>query len=431
MLTAARGDGRVLGLLLGGSRGKDPDWVTERSDYDVYLVVADDLVCQEYRARFPSEHGDPVELIVMTLEEFRGHALSGSETEFNAYTFAHVTPLLDRLDGEVARLAAVKATRDPGSAARLLDAYLNSYYRSAKNHRDGLAVEAHLDAVEAVASLLDFLFGAVGRVRPYNKWLIWELSNHPLPEPWSKNRLLGHLQAVLPAGDMPSQQDLFREVELFARERGYGPVLDGWQPDLGWLRGDERPHSADIGSGHMAVDQQLSEKLCRSIAFVDGHADLWAVFNDGALLGAVVYGLAESLRDARIAKVAGIEARGFVLGAAVAAKLGVGFVAIRKEHGLYPGAKLTAATGTDYQGRHHELRLQRAACGPGDRVALVDDWFETGSQALEASDLIERSGAEYAGASIIVDQLRPETRRALEPCHALVHAQDLRESRRS
>lgn len=240
MLAAAQGDGRVLGLLLGGSRGKDPGWVTEHSDYDVYLVVPDEVACREYRTRFPSAHGDLVEVFVMTLEEFRSHALPGSATEWNAYTFAHVTPLLDRMDGQVARLAAQKAMRDPGSASRLLDGYINSYYRSAKNHRDGLPLEAHLDAVEAIVSLIDFLFAAEGRVRPYNKWLAWELSNHPLPEPWSKDRLLTGVEAVLRAGDLSSQQELFRDVERFARERGYEAVIDGWQPDLAWLRGDER-----------------------------------------------------------------------------------------------------------------------------------------------------------------------------------------------
>ena len=139
--------------------------------------------------------------------------------------------------------------------------------------------------------------------------------------------------------------------------------------------------------------------------------------------------MARPLRDSGATKVAGIESRGFILGAAVAATLGMGFGAIRKKHGLYPGAKLTATTGSDYRGQRHELRLQLAACGPGDRVALVDDWFETGNQALAARDLIERCGAEYAGASIIVEQLTPECREALSPCQALVRAEDLKNTR--
>jgi len=74
-------------------------------------------------------------------------------------------------------------------------------------------------------------------------------------------------------------------------------------------------------------------------------------------------------------KVAGIEARGFILGAAVAARMGVGFVAIRKQSGLYPGPKLEKKAPADYRGNRTTLRLQRAAITPGDRILLVDDWF--------------------------------------------------------
>lgn len=236
VLEAARADERVVGLLLAGSRGKDPAYVTERSDYDVYVIVADDATRDEYGRSFPSAHGDPVEVIVATLESFRTHALPGSGSEWNAYTFAHLTPLIDRLDGEIGRLAEAKAQRDPDTAPPLLDAYINSYYRAAKNQRDGRHLEAQLDAAESIAWLLDFLFADCGRVRPYNKWLLWELRTHPLPEPWSEKRLVPTLTAVLQAGDLRAQQGLFRDVERFARSRGYGDVLDGWQPDLAWLR---------------------------------------------------------------------------------------------------------------------------------------------------------------------------------------------------
>jgi hypothetical protein len=240
VLEAARADARVLGLLLGGSRGKDPAYVTEHSDYDVYLIVADQTARDEYARRFPSSHGDPVEVILATLDSFRSHALPGSGSEWNAYTFAHVTPLIDRLDGEIACLTEEKARRDPATAAPpLLDAYINSLYRAAKNHRDGLLLEAHLDAAESIAWLVDFLFAACGRVRPYNKWLVWELRRHPLPEPWSGDRLVPAVAAVLRSGDLGAQQGLFRDVERFARALGYGDVVDGWEPDLDWLRGSE------------------------------------------------------------------------------------------------------------------------------------------------------------------------------------------------
>jgi adenine phosphoribosyltransferase len=155
-----------------------------------------------------------------------------------------------------------------------------------------------------------------------------------------------------------------------------------------------------------------------------GLGNMWPVFYDAALFGRVVTEMAAPFAGS-VDKIAGIEARGFLLGAAVAARLEVGFVAIRKSEGLYPGETLTALTASDYRGRQHMFRLQRAAISEGDRVGLVDDWFETGSQGLIARRLVEEAGATYAGASIIVDQLTDEGRSALAPCHALVAAREL------
>ena len=155
-----------------------------------------------------------------------------------------------------------------------------------------------------------------------------------------------------------------------------------------------------------------------------GLGNMWPVFYDSELFAQVVGAMAAPF-EARVDKIVGIESRGFVLGAAVAARLEVGFVAIRKSDGLYPGETVSADTAEDYRGRRHTFRLQRAALREGERVGLVDDWFETGSQGLIARALVEQAGGTYAGASIIVDQLPPERRRELEPCHALIAASEL------
>ena len=151
---------------------------------------------------------------------------------------------------------------------------------------------------------------------------------------------------------------------------------------------------------------------------------MWPVFYDSALFARVIDELASPF-EAAVDKIVGIESRGFVLGAAVASRLRVGFVAIRKADGLYPGETFTAFTANDYRGRRHTFRLQRAAVGGGERIGLVDDWFETGSQGMIARSLVEQAGATYVGASIIVNQLSAEMRDALGPCHALVEASEL------
>jgi adenine phosphoribosyltransferase len=157
----------------------------------------------------------------------------------------------------------------------------------------------------------------------------------------------------------------------------------------------------------------------------NGSSDIWRAFADRELFARAVAALAVPFRGERYTKIAGIEGRGFVLGGAMAAHTGAGFVAIRKEDGWLPGEVLERVTEPDWQGRTHALRLQRAALGTEDRVVLVDDWYETGAQALAARELIEATGATMVGMSIVVDDLSDEARERLGRLHALLRADAL------
>jgi adenine phosphoribosyltransferase len=79
-----------------------------------------------------------------------------------------------------------------------------------------------------------------------------------------------------------------------------------------------------------------------------------------------------------------------------------------------------AEAGTDYRGNRHRLRVQRAALDDRDRVLLVDDWIETGSQAAAAKQLVELCGAHLVGIATVVTELSPEAARGLAKLHALV-----------
>ena len=92
----------------------------------------------------------------------------------------------------------------------------------------------------------------------------------------------------------------------------------------------------------------LTHDLLSCFRWVDGHADLWPLFYEQDLFSRLVAALADPFREAQITKVAGIEARGFILGAAVAHELGAGFVGVRKMGGgLFPGVKLERRTPPD------------------------------------------------------------------------------------
>jgi adenine phosphoribosyltransferase len=160
------------------------------------------------------------------------------------------------------------------------------------------------------------------------------------------------------------------------------------------------------------------------INFVDGHADVWRLFDDAERLREIAEDLVDPFRgDAT--KVAGIESRGFIVGTAAALALGVGFVPIRKSNGLFPGPKVTAEAELDYRDNSHVLRMQRAALGNEDRVLLVDDWIETGSQARAAKQLVQGCGARLIGVATIVSELNSEMLSELGRVHALVTGEQL------
>ena len=235
LVERARADPDVLGLILTGSRGRGfrirPD-----SDWDVRLVVRDGATDV-----YSTPHGSPVEVVVLGRSAFELAGLPGSGSEWDRYSYVRCELVVDR-DGEIAELLRLKARLGEEEAHELaayaLDGYVNSYYRFARNEANGLPLEARLDAAESVPPLLTALFALERRVRPFNKFLGWELALEPLPGPrWSSEVLLPRIQRILGSGGLAEQQSLFRDVEELARSRGLGEVVDGWEPDVVWLRG--------------------------------------------------------------------------------------------------------------------------------------------------------------------------------------------------
>lgn len=98
--------------------------------------------------------------------------------------------------------------------------------------------------------------------------------------------------------------------------------------------------------------------------------------------------------------IAGIEARGFILGGAMAHQLSAGFVPIRKK-GKLPGETLEEDYALEYGSDTVELHVD--AIEPGEKVLLVDDLLATGGTAAAAIRLLERAGAEVVACSFVID----------------------------
>lgn len=162
--------------------------------------------------------------------------------------------------------------------------------------------------------------------------------------------------------------------------------------------------------------------LLRRFAWIDGHADIWPIFRDPTAFEAVISALVEPFHG-QVTAVCGIESRGFLLGGAAALRLGVGFIPVRKATGVFPGEKIVRDAAPDYRGTRHTLRIQRTSLNPGDRVLLVDDWIETGSQALAVRELLAAGGAHLVACAVIVDQMGAHA--TLDTVHALVSSDEL------
>ena len=237
LLERARADGSVVGVVAFGSRAA-ARFVTAESDVDCFVIVDGPEAAAH---RWATNHGDPVEVWPITLDAFRGHALPGSGQEWNRPAFIRARVDLDRLAGEIGRIVDRKRRLDAEEARTIaleaLGAAINSIYRARRNLEAGRELEGRLDAGEAIGPFLTALFAFEGRVRPFNKWLRQDLAEDPLGTVSAARvvEVTDRLSRTPTASDLAAA---FAILEEAARSRGHDGAIDGWEPDVAWLRGD-------------------------------------------------------------------------------------------------------------------------------------------------------------------------------------------------
>jgi adenine phosphoribosyltransferase len=149
--------------------------------------------------------------------------------------------------------------------------------------------------------------------------------------------------------------------------------------------------------------------------------DITTMLGDAKAFRRAVDALVQPYAGTKIDKVAGMEARGFILGGAVAHQLSAGFVPIRKK-GKLPHDIVRIAYSLEYG--VDEMEMHRDAVNPGERVVLVDDLIATGGTAVGATKLLRQIGAEVVAACFVIDLPDLGGRRKLEeldvPVHTLV-----------
>jgi adenine phosphoribosyltransferase len=128
--------------------------------------------------------------------------------------------------------------------------------------------------------------------------------------------------------------------------------------------------------------------------------DITTLISDAEGFSASIQLMHEVVEPHQPSLIAGIEARGFIFGAALAKEMGLGFVPIRKKDKL-PGRTIGINYALEYG--QDRIEIHADAVGPGDRIALIDDLIATGGTAVAATRLLRGTGAEVPVAAFLVD----------------------------
>ena len=128
--------------------------------------------------------------------------------------------------------------------------------------------------------------------------------------------------------------------------------------------------------------------------------DITTLLRDPVGLNELLEGLSAPFRDQEIDLIVGIESRGFILGAAMADRLGSGFVPMRKP-GKLPGSTLRQSYELEYG--QDTIEIHEDAVQKGERVLLVDDLLATGGTMAAACELVDSLGAEIVGIAFLIE----------------------------
>lgn len=220
----------VLGVALTGSRARQ-GMATEYSDADLIVFVKDALA-----STLPTLSG--IDLAVYRASAAASPRLPEEDFDewYNRAAFLHALPLFERTPGSVsdwiARQCALSAMEAGQVGAYHLDGYLNLAIRALKSQRDGRRFAAALDSAEAVGWALTTIFALENRVRPFNKYLEWELRHYPLDASrLSGDAVLSIVSAVI-GGDVGAHREMFALVAPVAESAGLGAVIADWGSDL-------------------------------------------------------------------------------------------------------------------------------------------------------------------------------------------------------
>lgn len=237
LLEDARINDMILGVVLVGSRGKN--MVTEHSDDDVNLIVERGMKDQVEHLFTGLER---VDLVVYELQEFEEYAAWGSDEAWDRYDFAHAQVLVDKTGGKIESIVREKGTLPKSAQDEVvvygINACLNGIFRALKNVRDERMFAARLGAAETIPwYFVTVIFGLEGRVKPYDKYLLWEVNNHPLKSlTWSSEELEINITTLLDFSSPKVLRSFLDELIKATEKTQYKKVLEDWSKEIDWMK---------------------------------------------------------------------------------------------------------------------------------------------------------------------------------------------------
>lgn len=148
--------------------------------------------------------------------------------------------------------------------------------------------------------------------------------------------------------------------------------------------------------------------------------DITPLLGDAGAFAQAVSGIVDEFQGVAVDRVVGVESRGFIFGAAVAYRIGAGFVPVRK-----PGKLPWAVVREEYELEYgtDKLEIHRDAIHPGERILIVDDVLATGGTAAATATLVETLGGVIAGLGFLleIDELNGRSRLGDRPVRSLLH----------
>jgi len=238
LLKDAEADKNIAGVILAGSRARCMQ--NANSDWDVYIIFNNVITSKEiddykksYWESYKDFKLDISNKALQTVAEFSHYAELDSDYYWDRYNLVHAKLEIDKTNGEIIRLLSKINTVTPREQKQIVDFTLGDYislvYRSMKSYELGKLHAAIVDAAESIRFMLTSLFAFYSRVRPFNKYLEWEINNYPLADfKWDTNEFMEMLSKIIRDADMAIQQKLYLEIEKMARARGFGYKYDAW-----------------------------------------------------------------------------------------------------------------------------------------------------------------------------------------------------------